>query len=62
MRVLTMAPFTPHTACSPRRRSHHTQVHDWDFFSSDDLIGQADVPLSGLLEYVDRPRLHLESS
>jgi hypothetical protein len=50
MRVLTMAPFTPHTACSPRRRSHHTQVHDWDFFSSDDLIGQADVPLSGLLE------------
>jgi hypothetical protein len=44
MRVLTTAPFTPH------RHSHHTQVHDWDFFSSDDLIGQADVPLSGLLE------------
>ena len=26
-------------------------VYDWDFFSADDLIGQADVPLNGLLEY-----------
>ena len=27
------------------------RVYDWDFFSADDLIGQADVPLNGLLEY-----------
>lgn len=27
------------------------RVFDWDFFSADDLIGQADVPLNGLLEY-----------
>ena len=27
------------------------RVYDWDFFSADDLIGQADVPLQGLLEY-----------
>jgi len=29
----------------------HIRVYDWDFLSSDDLIGEADVPLNGLLEY-----------
>ena len=27
------------------------RVYDWDRLSADDLIGQADVPLNGLLEY-----------
>jgi len=27
------------------------RVYDWDFFTPDDLIGMADVPLNGLLEY-----------
>eukprot|EP00966_Prymnesium_polylepis_P325596 7381567-Prymnesium_polylepis.1 len=27
------------------------RVYDWDAFSADDLIGYADVPLAGLLEY-----------
>ena len=27
------------------------RVFDWDLFSGDDLIGKADVPLNGLLEY-----------
>ena len=27
------------------------RVYDWDLFSGDDLIGKADVPLNGLLEY-----------
>lgn len=27
------------------------RVFDWDFLSADDLIGEADVPLNGLLEY-----------
>ena len=29
----------------------HIRVFDWDFLSADDLIGHADVPLHGLLEY-----------
>ena len=29
----------------------HIRVMDWDLLSSDDLIGKADVPLNGLLEY-----------
>ena len=29
----------------------HIRVYDWDFFTADDLIGEADVPLNGLLEY-----------
>ena len=27
------------------------RVYDWDRLSADDLIGQADVPLNGLLQY-----------
>uniref|UniRef100_A0A7S2CR31 C2 domain-containing protein n=1 Tax=Haptolina brevifila TaxID=156173 RepID=A0A7S2CR31_9EUKA len=27
------------------------RVYDWDFYTPDDLIGMADVPLNGLLEY-----------
>ena len=27
------------------------RVFDWDLLSGDDLIGKADVPLNGLLEY-----------
>ena len=26
------------------------RVYDWDFYTPDDLIGMADVPLNGLLE------------
>lgn len=29
----------------------HIRVYDWDFLSADDLIGEADVPLNGLLAY-----------